>query len=85
MEDGSVKTTISLYDLLLIFLQQTRSMDSFQLVLLFCACSFSVLVLLDTRVNFFVCRIGLYLYKYRIYCTISIYILKGLPSVYQLI
>ena len=35
--------------------------------------------------HFYVCRIGLYLYKYRIYGTISIYILKGLASVYQLI
>ena len=33
------------------------------------------------RVNFYVRRIGLYLYKYRIYGTISIYILKGLASV----
>ena len=38
-----------------------------------------------TRVIFYVRRIGLYLYKYRIYGTITIYILKVLPSVYQLI
>ena len=31
-----------------------------------------------TRVIFYVRRIGLYLYKYRIYGTISIFILKGL-------
>ena len=37
-----------------------------------------------TRVIFYVRRIGLYLYKYRIYGTISIYILKGLAFVYQL-
>ena len=35
--------------------------------------------------HFYVRRIGLYLYKYRIYGTISIYILKGLAFVYQLI
>ena len=35
-----------------------------------------------TRVIFYVRRIGLYLYKYRIYGTISIYILKGLAFVY---
>ena len=39
----------------------------------------------STRVIFYVRRIGLYLYKYRIYGTISIYILKGLAFVYQLI
>ena len=39
----------------------------------------------STRVIFYVRRIGLYLYKYRIYGTISIYILKGLGFVYQLI
>ena len=38
-----------------------------------------------TRVIFYVRRIGLYLYKYRIYGTITIYILKGLPPVYHLI
>ena len=38
-----------------------------------------------TRVIFYVRRIGLYFYKYRIYGTISIYILKGLVSVNQLI
>ena len=38
-----------------------------------------------TRVIFYVRRIGLYLYKYKIYGTISIYILKGLAFVYQLI
>ena len=38
-----------------------------------------------TRVIFYVRRIGLFLYKYRIYGTISIYILKGLAFVYQLI
>ena len=37
-----------------------------------------------TRVIFYVRRIGLYLYKYRIYGTISIHILKGLAFVYQL-
>ena len=36
------------------------------------------------RVIFYVRRMGLYLYKYRIYGTISIYILKGLAFVYQL-
>ena len=41
--------------------------------------------ILYTRVIFYVRRIGLYLYKYRIYGTISIYILKGLPFFYQLI
>ena len=35
--------------------------------------------------HFYVRRIGLYLYKNRIYSTISIYILKGLAFVYQLI
>ena len=39
----------------------------------------------NTRVIFYVRRIGLYLYKYRIYGTISIYILKDLASLYQLI
>ena len=39
----------------------------------------------STRVIFYVRRIGLYLYKYRIYGAISIYILKGLAFVYQLI
>ena len=38
-----------------------------------------------TRVIFYVRRIGLYLYKYRIYGTISIYILKGLAFLYQLV
>ena len=38
-----------------------------------------------TRVIFYVRRIGLYLYKYRIYGTITIYILKGLDPVYHLI
>ena len=38
-----------------------------------------------TRVIFYVRRIGLYLYKYRIYGTITIYILKGLAFVYQLV
>ena len=37
-----------------------------------------------TRVIFYVRRIELYLYKYRIYGTISIYNLKGLAFVYQL-
>ena len=37
------------------------------------------------RVIFYVRRIGLYLYKYRIYGTISICILKGLAFAYQLI
>ena len=46
----------------------------------------TVFILRDcTRVIFYVRRIGLYLYKYRIYGTISIYILKGLAFVYQLI
>ena len=40
---------------------------------------------LSTRVIFYVRRIGLYLYKYRIYGTISIYILKSLAFVYHLI
>ena len=35
--------------------------------------------------NFYVRRIGLYLYKYRIYGTTSIYIFEGLASVHQLI
>ena len=39
----------------------------------------------NTRVIFYVRRIGLYLYKYRIYGTITIYILKGLAPVYHLI
>ena len=38
-----------------------------------------------TRVIFYVRRIGLYLYKYRSYGTITIYILKGLAPVYPLI
>ena len=38
-----------------------------------------------TRVIFYVRRIGLYLYKYNIYGTISVYILKALASLYQLI
>ena len=37
-----------------------------------------------TRVIFYVRRNGLYLYKYRIYGTITIYILKSLAFVYQL-
>ena len=41
--------------------------------------------LVYTRVILYVRRIELYLYKYRIYGTISIYILKGLSFVYQLI
>ena len=40
---------------------------------------------LYTRVIFYVRRIGRYLYKYRIYGTISIYLLKGQSFVYQLI
>ena len=40
---------------------------------------------IHTRVIFYVRRIGPYLYKYRIYGTISIYILKALTFVYQLI
>ena len=49
-------------------------------------CGGGVFILVkDTRVIFYVRRIGLYLYKYRIYGTISIYILKGLAFVYQLI
>ena len=40
---------------------------------------------LCTRVIFYVRRIGLYLYKYRIYGTITIYILKGVAPVYHLI
>ena len=40
---------------------------------------------LYARVIFYVRRIGLYLNKYRIYGTISTYILKGLAFVYQLI
>ena len=35
--------------------------------------------------DFYVRRIGLYLYKYRIYGTITIYILKGLAPVHHLI
>ena len=57
-----------------------------------CMCSFLILSFfltkrtrLRTRVIFYVRRVGLYLYKYRIYGTISIYILKGLAFVYQLI
>ena len=38
-----------------------------------------------TRVIFYVRRIGLYLFKYRIYGTITIYSLKGLAPVYHLI
>ena len=38
-----------------------------------------------TRVIFYVRRIWLYLYKYRIHGTITIYILKGLAPVYHLI
>ena len=38
-------------------------------------------ILSNTRVIFYVRRIGLYLYKYRIYGTICIYILKGIASV----
>ena len=46
--------------------------------------AFFVLALdIFTRVIFYVRRIGLYLYKYRIYSIISIYVLKGLASVYQ--
>ena len=37
------------------------------------------------RVIFYVRKIGLYLNKYRIYGTITIYILKGLAPVYHLI
>ena len=40
---------------------------------------------ISTRVIVYGRRIGLYLYKYRIYGTTSIYILKGLASVHQLI
>ena len=39
----------------------------------------------NTRVIFYVGRIGLYLYKYRIYGTITKYILKDLAFVYQLV
>ena len=46
---------------------------------------FSIKTSKYTRVIFYVRRIGLYLYEYRIYGTISIYILEGLASVYQLI
>ena len=42
-------------------------------------------IFVSTRVIFYVRRIGLYLYKYRIYGTITIYILKGLALAYQLI
>ena len=38
-----------------------------------------------TRVVFYFRKIGLYLYKYRIYGTISTYFLKGLAFAYQLI
>ena len=38
-----------------------------------------------TRVIFYVRRIGLYLYKYRIHGNINIYILKGLVLVYHMI
>ena len=38
-----------------------------------------------TKGIFYVRRIGFYLYKYRIYCTISIHLLKSLAYVYQLI
>ena len=38
-----------------------------------------------TRVILYVRRIGLYLYKYRIYGTITIYFLKGLAFIYQLV
>ena len=38
-----------------------------------------------TRVIFYVRKIGLYLNNYKIYGTISIYILKGLAFFYQLI
>ena len=37
------------------------------------------------RGNFYVRRIGLHLYKYRIYGTINLHLLKGVASVYQLI
>ena len=46
--------------------------------------SFTKLCRFYTRVIFYVRRIGLYLYKYRIFGTISIYILKGLAFVYPL-
>ena len=42
-------------------------------------------ILLSYEGHFYVRRIGLYLYKYRIYGTITIYILKGLAPVYHLI
>ena len=35
--------------------------------------------------HFYVRRIGLYIYKNRVYGTITIYILKGLAFVYQLV
>ena len=44
-----------------------------------------LLVAHDYEGHFYVRRIGRYLYKYRIYGTVSIYILKSLAFVYQLI
>ena len=57
---------------------------------LFIHCSLILYTLLAVYISiyeghFYVRRIGLYLNKYRIYGTISIYILKGLAFVYQLI
>ena len=55
---------------------------------IFSLCVFTALTPLKMqymRVIFYVRRIGLYLYKYRIYGALSIYILKGLAFVYQLI
>ena len=43
------------------------------------------LIYQGTRVIFYVRRIRLYFYKYRIYGAITIYILKGLAPVYHLI
>ena len=40
-------------------------------------------VIYNSRVIFYIRRIGLYLYKYGIYGTTSIYSLKGLVFVYQ--
>ena len=47
--------------------------------------TFIMIFFTHTRVIFYVRRIGLYLYKYRIYGIITIYILKGLVFVYQLV
>ena len=65
-------------------LQQNQTNGSFKVSLTQCISLVNVHYVC-TRVIFYVRRIGMYLYKYRIYGTITIYFLKGLVPVYHLI